>query len=233
MRIAIVDDEQYWSALAKKIISECLQNDEIEIEIYKSGKHYLESNKKYDISFVDIEMPELDGFKTIESARRYNDDGVYIILTTHTEMSRKGYQVNAFRYIDKTRLEIEIPEAIESANVILGRNKRITINVMGSGEREIVLKNIIYIETEGQHILIHTDNNIIKCLDRLKEIEKLLEPEWFFRCHNSYIVNIDKIIRVDEKMLYMSNGKYIEVSQRKMSCFNKVFLDRQYKCGNA
>lgn len=233
MRIAIIDDEQYWRDFAKKIIYKNLHNRDDEIDIYESGKDYLDSNKKYDISFVDIEMPDLDGFETIEKARRYDDEGVYIILTTHTEMSRKGYLVNAFRYIDKTRLEEEVGEAIESANVLLGRNKHITINVMGAGKREVVLKDIIYIETEGQHILVHTDDKTIKCSDRLKEIEAVLEPEWFFRCHNSFIVNIDKISKVDNKMLYMNNGKQVEVSQRKITSFNKVFLDRQYKCGNA
>jgi len=233
MRIAIIDDELYWRDLAQKIISQYFNNEDDEIDVFKSGKDYLDSNKLYDISFVDIEMPDLDGFETIEKARERNDDGVYIILTTHTEMSRKGYLVNAFRYIDKKNMEDEVIESIESAKVLLGRNKRIIINVMGAGEREIVLKNIICIETEGQHILIHTDNKTIKCSDRLKDIEVMLEPQCFFRCHNSFIVNMDKISKVDNKTLHMNNGKQVDVSQRKMACFNKAFLDRQYMCGNA
>ena len=56
---------------------------------------------------------------------------VYIILTTHTEMSRKGYLVNAFRYIDKSNMSKEIVEAINAAEVLLRRNDNIEINIVG------------------------------------------------------------------------------------------------------
>ena len=52
-------------------------------------------------------------------------------MTTHTEMSRKGYLVNAFRYIDKSNMSKEIVEAINAAEVLLRRNDNIEINIVG------------------------------------------------------------------------------------------------------
>lgn len=231
MRIAIIDDEMHWRNATKEVVDQHYSN--MKVDIYESGEEYLDSKIQYDISFVDIEMSGIDGFETIERARAYNPDGVYIILTTHTEMSRKGYLVNAFRYIDKIKLVDEMTEAMQSAELILGRNKKIEVNVVDKGKRNIVLKDIAYIETEKHRILIHTKDKVIRCGNTMKEMEELLDAKWFYRCHNSYIVNLDEIASVDSKIIYMKNGKDIDIAQRKAKEFNKAYLRRQFECGNA
>lgn len=231
MRIAIVDDDVNWLERIKDRLIQCNKENEMEIDLFSSGKQYLDRNLKYDISFIDIEMSGLDGFDTILQAKEYHPDGIYIILTTHVEMSRKGYVVNAFRYIDKMHLE-ELQEAIESAWNILRRNAKIEVNVIGGGVRKITLKNIIYIETEKHYIIIHTKHGVVKSSNSLKDVEKLLPADWFYRCHNVYIVNLDEITRIEDRIVYLSNGDDIDVSHRKMSQFKKMYLNRQYECAN-
>lgn len=232
MKIAIVDDDARWRELVKNEIVQYDTNNEITMDFFTSGDTYLESKNQYDISFVDIEMPGTDGFETIMQAKKTDADGIYIILTTHTEMSRKGYLVNAFRYIDKSHLE-ELKEAIDSAKTVLGRNRKIEVNVIGDGPRKITLKNTIYIETEKHYILIHTRQGTIKCSNSMKEIENMLPDNWFCRCHNVYIVNLDEIIRIDDRIVYLSNGDDIDISHRRMSQFRKLYINRQYECANA
>lgn len=232
MRIAIVDDDVNWRERVRDEIVRYDINDEMEIELFASGDKYLQSEKLYDISFIDIEMPGTDGFDTITKARAANPDGIYAILTTHLEMSRRGYFVNAFRYIDKAHLE-EMQEAIDSAKVVLGRNEKIEVNVIGEGTRKVTLKNIIYIETEKHYILIHTRQRTLKCSNRLKDIENMLQDKWFCRCHNVYIVNLDEIVSIEDKIAYLSNGDDIDISHRKLNQFKKLYINRQYECANA
>lgn len=232
MRISIVDDDIRWRDRVKAQILQYDKNADIEIDMFESGEKYLASKKHYDISFVDIEMPGIDGFETISRARATKEDGIYVILTTHAEMSRKGYCVNAFRYIDKVHLE-EMKEAIGSAIIILGRNDKITVNVIADGPREIVLKNIIYIETEKHYVLIHTKQGTIKCSNSMRELEDMLHGKWFCRCHNVFIVNLDEISRIEDRIAYLSNGDDIDISHRKMSEFKKLYINRQYECANA
>ena len=144
MRVAIVDDDANWRKRIQRKIVQYDTMKEIEITLFSSGEQYLANKEHYDISLIDIEMQGLDGFDTISEARKYNPEGIYVILTTHIEMSRKGYVVNAFRYIDKTELD-ELQEALASAQIILGRNKRIKVSVVDAGMRELTLKNIIYV----------------------------------------------------------------------------------------
>ncbi len=231
MRVAIVDDDANWRKQIQRKIVQYDTMKEIEITLFSSGEQYLANKEHYDISLIDIEMQGLDGFDTISEARKYNPEGIYVILTTHIEMSRKGYVVNAFRYIDKAELD-ELQEALASAQIILGRNKRIKVSVVDAGMRELTLKNIIYVETEKHYILFHTKQGVVKCSDNMKDVEKILPTEWFCRCHNAFIVNLDEIARIEDRIVYLSNGEDIDVSQRKLNQFKKLYVDRQFECAN-
>ena len=231
MRISIVDDERNWRERVKTEIQKYDKYKDFEIDVFDSGESYLNSNNTYDISFIDIEMPGIDGFETITKARENSNEGIYVILTTHAEMSRRGYVVNAFRYLDKAHME-ELQETINSAIIVLGRNEKITVNVISDGPRELVLKNIIYIETEKHYIVIHTKHGSIKCSNNMTELANKLPEKWFCRCHNVYIVNLDEVTHLDERIAYLSNGADIDVSYRKMSQFKKLYMDRQYECAN-
>lgn len=231
MKIAVVDDEEKWQKRVREEIARLDFKEDIEIDLFVSGEKYLESGAQYDISFIDIEMPGMNGFDTISKAREKHADGVYIILTSHTEMSRKGYIVNAFRYIDKTKLE-ELEEAIKSARILLQRDKNITIKVAEYETCEVTIRNIIYVETERHYILIHLHKGWIKCINTMQEIEDMLPDKWFFRCHNSYIVNLDEIRRVDDCIIYLNGDYNIDVSKRRIRQFKKAYLNRQCECAN-
>lgn len=231
MKISIVDDDPKWVERIQNEIIRYDKNKEMTIDTFLSGEEYLKKQEQYDISFIDIEMSGIDGFETISEARKYNPNGLYVIFTTHVEMSRKGYMVNAFRYLDKMKLE-EMQETIESAQVVLGRNEKIEVNVINDGVRKITLKNIIYIETEKHYIVLHTKHGIIKCSDTMHDIAKMLPSNWFNRCHHAYIVNLDEIVQIENRVVYLSNGDDIDVSDRKMGQFRKAYLNREYECAN-
>lgn len=233
MRIAIIDDEAHWRKQAEKFVTEIYAEEDTEIITFESGVEYLESEGKFDISLIDIEMPKLDGFETITKARKCDKGNIFIVLTTHTEMMNKGFIVNAFRYIDKIKMKEELIEALNSADILMKRNKKITINVVNEGEKEIVLKNIFYIETEKHNIIIHTRCGSIKCSNTMAELEEKLGNLFFYRCHNAYIVNFDEVVEFREGIAHISNGDKVEVSVRKRADFKKVYFDRAFQTGNA
>lgn len=232
MRIAIVEDQKYWRDCAEKFVRQYYGDKKIDIDIYESGKSYLEKGELYDISLVDIEMPVIDGFETITKARKYNPEGIFIILTTHLEMSRKGYHVNAFRYLDKTNLEEELNEALDSAQYLLERYDKIQVNVVGEGKQDIVLKNIIYIETDKHRAIVHTANGVIRCTNSMAEIETALSGKWFYRSHNAYIINLDEIKCLKGTIVVMSDGRDLDVSKRRFLQFKKAYMTRQFQCAN-
>ena len=67
----------------------------------------------------------------------------------------------------------------------------------------------------------------------MKELEKELCDKWFFRCHKSFIVNLDEVENFKNLIAYMKDGSNLDISQRKLWEFRKVYLKRTYECGNA
>ncbi len=233
MKIAVVDDIQLYRDRAKNCIINYFRNGIINIDFYESGETYLESGIEYDISFIDIEMNGMDGFETIKRARKKYPEGIYMILTTHTEMCDRGYLVNAYRYINKEKMEVLIVEALDSAETLLERNKRIKVNIVGEGIREITLKDISYVEGASHNVIVHMKHGTKRCNTSMREFEKELCDKWFFRCHKSFIVNLDEIERLENLIVYMKDGSDLDVAQRKLWEFKRVYLKRIYDCGNA
>lgn len=233
MKIAIVDDEELWRTKTEQGILEYKFVDNIEIEKYASGENFLKQRKKYDIVFLDVEMRLLDGFETASKYRKLFPKVVIIILTTHTELSRKGYMVNAFRYIDKSNIEREIEEALTSAELLLNRNQVIDVDEVGFGTVTVVVSDIYYVETVNRSICVHTREHDYISNAKIGELENKLTEYGFFRCHKSYVVNLDKIRTFDKTDIQMKDGSCIMVSARRHAELKRQYLDYKFKYANS
>lgn len=227
MNIAIIDDEKMWRDKARKLIERHYKKIEMQIDEFESGEHFLIEKKKYDLIFMDIEMPGLDGLDTLQEYRLFTAEGIAVILTTHMEIVQKGYFVDAFRYVNKGKMEEELEEALTSADIRMKTNEILTFHQVGFGEVSLRIRDILYIETEKRNIIVHTDNEDYICSGTIAEYEKILEPISFFRSHKSYIVNLDKIKRMDGTSVYFANGKSAYVSERKYVETKRQYMKRK------
>ena len=118
----------------------------------------------------------------------------------------EGYEVNAYRYmlkpIEYNIFKNNMGKCIE--NIIKKKNDFLTINDK-SKLIKIKFDDILYIETSKRQLIIHTINGheIIKM--SIRKLEKLLNKD-FFRCHNSFIVNLEKINKIDVSDIYINNA---------------------------
>ena len=114
MQIGIVEDEAVWRDKIQDVIEKYCRDKNIvfQINTYSNGKDFMK-NAGADLLFLDIELgEEEDGFEIAENLMNGGSQCKICFLTSHTEMARLGYRVNAFRYIDKKHLE-EIDEALD------------------------------------------------------------------------------------------------------------------------
>lgn len=233
MRIAIVDDELNWLKRALGYVRNYFQDKEVCVEAYHSGESFLKQNKQYDIIFVDIEMPGMDGFEVSKEYKNQYPKCILIILTSHTEMSMEGYRVEAFRYIDKQSMRTKIREALSAAEKRLVNQRILTIEAVGIGKIPLRLDSILYVETGKRNLLVHTEKNVYYCKYSMKQMEKWLEGSCFYRCHNAYIVNLDYIETIDSKDAYLTDGSKVLVSDRKRAMLRKKHVARLYETVNA
>lgn len=231
MKIAIVDDEQHWIELAKKQVMNYWKQD-IKIFTYSSGKTFLDAKEEFDFILMDIEMPEMDGFDTIKEYRKWSTRGLLMILTTHTEMSRKGYQVDAFRYVDKMQMQEELQEAFSSAQLRLQGEKRVLLPIKNYGEIEMPLKKILYFEVVLRVVKLHTDTEEYICMEQISKLEKRLKPDGFFMPHRSCLLNFEWVESFSKDEVIMKNGDRLDLSRRKYKDWKTAYLEWKFDRAN-
>ncbi|ASV32599.1 LytR/AlgR family response regulator transcription factor [Maribacter cobaltidurans] len=191
-----------------------------------------------DCLFLDIEMPTMDGFQFIQKLT--NKNFPVVITTAYNQYAIKALKNEAIDYllkpIDSDDLEDTISKikkfnaknfSAERLEQILlnfnsrSVNKRITLNTDG---KLLFLESdeILYAESDGNYSTIFlVDGQKIVLTKKLKEVNQLLPEDCFFRIHNSYIINLNKIkefLKTDGYVVLKSNHK-IPVSRQKKSDF--------------
>lgn len=225
MRIAVVDDDEYWIKLTIDTIREYLSKEIFVIDEYIYGKDFLDKGIKYDIVVMDIQISGMDGLNIAYEYRKLNPSGIIIFLTAHLEFATKGYLVNAFRYIDKMKMHDQLREALESALRMLD-NRYIETNIVKLGKMRLEIRDILYIETEKRNILIHTRKNKYVSSNNITDMENMLLNYGFYRCHRSFIVNLDAIKSFDKINIFIIDGSIINLSQRRYLGLKKMYLNR-------
>lgn len=232
MRIAIVDDEELYRKSIEKCIREYPWKEDIIVDPFSNGEDFVKYDD-YDIVFMDIEMQGMDGFEAVRQYKENNEDTIIIFLTTHTELSRKGYIVNAFRYIDKKEMQSEIDEALVAVADLQSKNHIVNFHILFTGEISLRTKEILYIETDKRNVIIHTKDKTYVSNRKIEELETELETWGFFRCHKSYLVNLGNIDSFDKLNVYFKNGDKAMVSVRKYPELKEKYIEYKYRYANS
>lgn len=194
VHIGICDDNVY----DINILSEALYeyDNTLKISTYMDGlsllEDGLESKILFDILFLDIYMPKINGIETAKKIRNIMKDVKIIFITSSMDHCYKAFEVFAFNYIvkplDKQKLKYVMDEALEGINK--ERSQQIYFSYKGRRYR-IFTKDIFYLESRDKIIYFHMyDNSMYQCYGKLDEIIIQLPKELFVRCHQSYIINI-------------------------------------------
>jgi two-component system LytT family response regulator len=243
IRAVIVDDEPK----AIQGLSWELTNFSNDIEIIETFSDpedaitYLNNNTP-DCLFLDIQMPTMDGFQFLEKLS--NKDFAVVITTAYDEYAIKALKHEAIDYLLKpvdsddlqdtikkikkfnSRLmsSSKIEDALVSFNEKFDK-KKITINTDG----KLIFLNIddiLFVESDGNYsTIVTTKQQNIVITKKLKEVNAILPEHYFFRIHNSFIINLNKIkeyIKNEGYVVMESNHKIPVARQRKSDFLEKL-----------
>ena len=243
IRAVIVDDEQK----AIQSLTWELTNFSEDIEIVKTFSNpneaieYLNQNTP-DCLFLDIQMPTMDGFQFLDKLTQR--DFAVVITTAYNEYAIKALKHEAIDYLLKPIDSDDLKETIKKIKKYNSRlvninkieefllkynskidQKKVTINTDG---KLIFLEvdAILFVESDGNYsTIVMTDGQKILITKKLKEVNRLLPEVNFFRIHNSFIVNLNKIkefIKNDGYVIMESNHKIPVARQRKSDFLEKL-----------
>ena len=245
LKIVLVDDEIH----ALEALEWKLNNYIEDVTIIKcnspiaSIKVIEEENP--DIVFLDIQMPEMDGFTLLENLTNRNFN--LIFTTAHDEFALKAIKVSVIDYllkpvdkdeliaaIDKVKiqhnngyLEDKLEKLINNVN-----NKNDKINISADGKVYLLEKEeVVMLKSDKSYTTIFLSNNQeIVVSKTLKEVEKKFCYSQFYRVHNSYLINLNHVKEYLKGLggeLIMTNGQSASISRtKKAELFKMLYLDQ-------
>ncbi|HDN2509804.1 TPA: response regulator transcription factor, partial [Clostridioides difficile] len=219
-RIVICEDDITQIAFLRECILKSLEGISSQIELFEfnSGEELLETNLEgIDIFFLDIKMLQLTGMDVAKIIRETNDTSEIIFITSIVDYIQEGYKVRAYRYLLKPIDFGDLNESILSciSDIIKKRENFMLIENKGIINK-ILINSIMYIEVRKKVLTIHTKNDTYYTKNSMDKIELELEKYNFFRCHKSYLINLEYIQFICKNTVVI-NDEDVPVSKYRMA----------------
>jgi two-component system, LytTR family, response regulator len=233
LRVLVVDDEEP----ARAILSEYLAR-ETGIEIVGQCRNGFEAVKavaqmKPDLVFLDVQMPKLSGFEVLELIGR---DVAVVFVTAFDEYAVRAFEVNAVDYLLKpvapervsaalgrarerlrTQATTPVPEILRAAQPPDAKVERLVVR-QGANVVVIPLAELDYAVAQDDYVGLHTKGKEYLKPQTLADLEGSLDPKRFVRIHRSYLMNLERLARLESeggevKAALLTDGTRLPVSR--------------------
>jgi two-component system LytT family response regulator len=241
-RVVIVDDEP----LARAVVREYLKAHP-GVEVVAECGNGFEAVKAVtelspDLMFLDIQMPKLDGFEVLELLGR----SVPVVFTTaYDQYALRAFEVHAVDYLLKPFDEARFAEALARARARIAAAEAPPVDELvsdarprqapvervlirdGSQVHVIPVERIDYVEAQDDYVCYKADGKDYLKDQTMGAVEASLDPAQFVRIHRSYLLNIERIARVelyakDSRIAILRDGRRLPVSRAGYARLSKL-----------
>jgi two-component system LytT family response regulator len=228
----IVDDEE----LARHLLREYAESS-AGLEVIAECSNGFEAVKviaerKPDLVFLDVQMPKLDGFEVLELIGR---EVAVIFVTAYDQYAMKAFDAHAVDYLLKPFSLDRFAKALERARQRLGERmppaedlaaaarppqQHVQRIVVKDGARVhiIPVDRLDYAEAQDDYVALHSQGKSYLKQQTISSLETALDPNQFVRIHRSFIVNLERIAKIepyakDSRVAVLSDGTQLQVSR--------------------
>lgn len=187
---------------------------------------YEDGSAAYDMIFLDIFMDGILGIEAARGVRRFAPEVPIVFLTTTPDYALESYDVRAYGYLvkplDAGRAEALLERFLKQEYG--GRAKTLLLREGGKGRR-IAYREIESVESRRNVLLVRLDNGEEhRVYAKLDDVERELEGHGFLRCHQSFIVNMDRVRTAQDDFL-MASGARIPIRQRGARAIREAYFE--------
>jgi two-component system, LytTR family, response regulator len=243
LRAVIVDDEELarqllreylWEVGGVEVVAECGDG----FDAVKSI-----GELKPDLVLLDVQMPKLDGFEVLELIQPSIPSGsppAVIFVTAYDQYAMRAFEANAVDYLLKPFRLDRFKQALERARVRIGAPKPASAGLTpadlaaaarppGQAIERIVVRDgakvhiipiakLDYVEAQDDYAALHSEQKSYLKQQTITSLETQLDPQRFVRIHRSYIVNLERIARIepyakDSRVAVLRDGTQLPVSR--------------------
>lgn len=196
---------------------------------FDNGKALLEYayTHRIDVLFLDIDMPDLSGFKIAKKLNEKSNGGILIVfMSAYDNFVYESFDYFPFAYIRKNNVSNDLPKVVSRIVENLSAKMRYITLPCGKQEVKVNLSEIAYFESKKNYYEAHlTNGEIYSCRGTLTQLESDIGAFDFFRIHNAYIVNLENVGRVIGNRYVTVNGVTLPIAQKRSKGFKEAFLE--------
>lgn len=230
IKVALVDDNKRDLSVMQAYLAKAKENEypDLSVDSYTDSLEFFDNFQgRYDIVFLDIEMPLLDGMELARKLRKIGSDCCIIFITNMPQYALQGYEVEAIAYLIKPVKYFNFSQILKKAVERTKTRREGDASVVINTRQEVKVlpsSTILYVEVENHNLVFHTtDGGEYRTRESLKAVEEQLAGMNFCRCNNCYLVNlryVDSVVGSTVKVggadLLMSRHKKKEFVEKYM-----------------
>ncbi len=235
-RAAICEDSPRTLDVIHEQLSEEFSRRDFNIvfDCYTEPKALLDvchASGKYQILFLDIDMPEINGIELCRRIRNDYPEVITVFISGKEKMVFQTFEVRPFRFIRKSHFTEELPALVNDIihEMRMQEGTSVSVEERYSGNIYSLNTNqIIYIESlvKNCRIVLTTQKLLIQY--RIKDFEALLKQYGFLRPHRSFLVNYRYIFSIQKNTLILDNKETIPLSRNRITTIKEEFITLNY-----
>lgn len=227
MKILICDDEERYLNELKVHVEEYLRTHNIKAELFTTlnPKEIMDSSFAFDLVFLDIQMPELNGIELAKELKNRNNKVIFFFVTNFDEYLDEAMDLRIFRFFEKPfnvkRLYSSLDRAMEYID-----ESYVDLFLYNNGEHQkILVDNIVYIKRENRKVILTTNSGYeYTTKESLEHWTEKLPNTFFYLVHKGFLVNLHYITKCSYTELYIDKVR-IPIAPRKQANFHNYWVE--------
>ena len=232
LQIAVCDNDKKGLGLIRESWKELLPEEEPVFTYYDTGRELLEKVREdlfqQDLLYIDSQLSDIDGFVVIEILRRHRIPATVILVSKDNDAARKGYWYRVYDYLRKPFQTEEVRRVADRyIREFLRKEERIkTVRVRGK-EKNLLLDDILYFESHVRVVKAVMEDDSLDFYMKMNDLADELQEKGFFRCHQSFLINLDCVYRIENNnSVLLFNRRQIPVSRRYIHQLKQIMAER-------
>lgn len=235
MRVGICDDDYSCLSATEEMVK--MWSEEtcipIDLQCFNSGDALIAQSKtmKFDIVFLDIIMPMLNGMDTATELRQSDKTVKIIFLTSSPEFALQSYSVKATDYCLKPVTHEKLKAIMDECALFHHQEPAHLILKTLGGYQKVFLHNIEYIEAQNKRLCVFlSSGKTLEVLEPLYTLEKqLCHSKGFFKCHRSYLVYIPNVDYFSSTEIITKSGQRIPIARSYSKDFSNAYFSIMFQ----
>ena len=225
MRIAIVEDEMGYRKTLREFAMRfsAETNTALEISEFVNGIQLTQNYKAvYDVIFLDIQLPLMDGLEAARRIRQCDQEVILIFVTNMAQYALRGYEVNAHDFVVKPIVYPAFEQKMKKvARILASRPSKYMMLPLGGSIMKIPTSDVYYIETANHRLYCHTVDGVRPMSSgTLTALENQLASEHFSRCNSCFLVNLRHVTSIDKDSVVVGDS-ILKISRPRKKAFLK------------